>query len=56
MNDKDFIGQRAMNDYTANKVKPPKKWIEPKKIAMMIGSNSPMEPINLKTKIHPTNN
>jgi hypothetical protein len=52
MEDKDFIGPRALNDYTANRVKnpQPKKWVEPKKVAMCIGSNSAMEPIELKKK------
>ena len=52
MEDKDFIGPRALNDYTANKAKnaQPKKWVEPKKVAMCIGSNSAMEPIELKKK------
>ena len=52
MNDKDFIGPRALNDYTANRVNnsQSKKWVEPKKVAMCIGTNSPMEPIKLKKK------
>jgi hypothetical protein len=52
MNDKDFIGPRALNDYTANRVNnsQPKKWVEPKKVAMCIGCNSAMEPIDLKKK------
>lgn len=52
MKDKDFIGPRALNDYTANKAKnaQPKKWVEPKKVALWIGSNSAMEPNPLKKK------
>ena len=52
MKDKDFIGPRSLNDYTANKAKnaQPKKWVEPKKVALWIGSNSAMEPNPLKKK------
>jgi hypothetical protein len=52
MKDEDFIGPRALNDYTANRVvnPQPKKWVEPKKVAMCIGCNSAMEPIELKKK------
>lgn len=37
----DLIKNRALNDYTADKVNPPKKWVEPKKVAFCISSISP---------------
>ena len=46
----DSIKNRALNDYTADKVQPPKPFIEPKKTAMNIGVYSPGMKINLETK------
>lgn len=43
-------GVRALNDYTADKVNPPKKFVEPKKTAFCISSYSPGMKINLETK------
>lgn len=52
MDAKDFIGNRAMNDYTANKpqnqLNNKKKFVEPKKVAMCLWSDSPMEVNKLK--------
>lgn len=52
MEAKDFIGDRAMNDYTANKpyskTDKKKKFVEPKKVAMCLWSDSPMEINKLK--------
>ena len=39
---------RALNDYTADRVTPPEKWIEPKKVAMCISTVSPGESVDLK--------
>ena len=54
MEAKDFIGNRAMNDYTANKpyskTDKKKKFVEPKKVAMCLWSDSPMEINKLKKK------
>lgn len=45
MTDKDFIGNRGLNDYTANNANTntKKKFVEPKKVAMCIASYSPMD-------------
>ena len=32
---------RALNDYTADKANPPKKWEEPKKVAFCISTTAP---------------
>ena len=53
MNDKDFIGNRAMNDYTANlseatRNNMKRKFVEPLKSTMCIANNSAMEPSILK--------
>lgn len=51
MKDTDFIGNRALNDYTANYSKSKKKkFIEPKKVDICIWSSSPMEVNNIKNK------
>lgn len=39
---------RALNDYTADRVTPPEKWVEPKKVAMCISTVSPGESVDLK--------
>lgn len=41
---------RALNDYTADKVNPPKNWEEPKKVAICISSVAPGESVDLKHK------
>ena len=43
MEDKDFIGPRALNDYTANKANDTTdaKWEQPRKVAMCMGVSSP---------------
>lgn len=41
---------RALNDYTADKVKQPEKWEEPKKVAMCISTAAPGQAIDLKHK------
>ena len=46
----DSIKNRALNDYTADKVNPPKQFVEPKKTAMNIGVYSPGMKINLETR------
>lgn len=43
--------QRALNDYTADKVNPPKEWVEPKKTAFHISSAAPGQSVDLKHKI-----
>lgn len=39
----DLTKSRALNDYTADKVTPPKKWEEPKKVAFCISTTAPGE-------------
>lgn len=51
MNDKDFIGNRAMNDYTANNptIKQDKNWKEPEhKSAICIFTDFPMDVHKIK--------
>lgn len=43
--------QRALNDYTADKVNPPKEWVEPKKTAFHISSAAPGQSVDLEHKI-----
>lgn len=53
MKDTDFIGNRAMNDYTSNingEYKSKDKFIEPKKSAICLWSDSPMETRNKSKK------
>ena len=41
----ELIKHRALNDYTADKVSPPKKWKEPEKVAFCISSTAPGESV-----------
>ena len=41
----DLTKNRALNDYTADKVNPPKKWEEPKKTAFCISTTAPGESV-----------
>ena len=44
------IERRALNDYTADKVTQPKKWEQPRKVAMSISSYAPGMTLDLKNK------
>lgn len=56
MEDKDFIGPRALNDYTANQVNDTTntKWEQPRKVAMCMGVSSPGMAIDTTHKQVPT--
>ena len=60
MTDKDFIGPRALNDYTVNAVKSnvnKETWEQPRKVAMCIGVAAPgvsIDTVNKQTPTEPT--